>query len=258
MPSDGSAATQMADVNDLVAKGVKAIAISPSDPNMETPWLNNLSKSVSIITVDSDAPASKRLAYLGTDNYAAGQLAGQLIKQALPKGGKIVLFVGKKNAENAVEREQGITDCLAGSNVHILDIMEDNADIGKAKANAARAIADYPDLAMEVGLWSKNGPAILSAVNDAHRIGKIKIVCFDQDVDTLSGIKSNAIYATVVQQPYEIGYQSTKLLAHLVAGDNSGLPKTGTKYFESKAITHANVDQYMADLSKETGTYWGP
>jgi ribose transport system substrate-binding protein len=257
-PSDGSAATQKSDVDDLVAKGVKAIAISPVDPKNQTEWINGLSKTVSVLTQDSDAPNSKRLAYLGTDNHAAGVLAGQLIKQGLPNGGKIMLFVGNRDAQNAKDREQGIRDALAGSKIQILDVRTDNADDTLAKTNAADMMTAHPDLAMEVGLYSYDGPAILSAVTDAHNVGKVKIVCFDQEKATLAGVKSGAIYGTVVQQPFQFGYAATKLLAQLAKGDKSGLPANGIEYFPAKQVTSSNIAAYIAELDKETGQEWGP
>ncbi len=88
MPDDGTAATQKKDVDDLLAKGVKGIAISPVDPANETPYLNTVAAKTNLITSDSDAATSNRLCYIGTDNHAAGVMAGGLLKEALPKGGK--------------------------------------------------------------------------------------------------------------------------------------------------------------------------
>jgi ribose transport system substrate-binding protein len=252
-PSDGSAATQKQDVNDLIVAGVKAIALSPVDPKNQTPWINQIAGKISVVTQDSDAPLSKRLAYVGTDNYTAGKLAGQEIKEALPSGGKIMLFVGNRDSQNAHDREQGIRDALAGSAVQILDVRTDNADSTLAKTNAADALTANPDLAMEVGLYSYNGPAILSAIQDAHEVGKVKIVCFDQEMQTLTGVEKGAIFATVVQQPYQIGYQGTKLLAQLVHGNKSGIPANGEIYLPAQVITSSNAASYITELNKETG-----
>jgi ribose transport system substrate-binding protein len=169
-----------------------------------------------------------------------------------------MLFVGDRSAQNAHDREMGIRDALRGSNIQILDVRTDNTDHALAKSNAADAMTAHPDLAAEVGLWSYNGPAIVSAVEDAHNVGKVKIIAFDQEKGTLAGIKSGAIYATVVQQPYQFGFEGTKLLAALARGDKSGLPKSGTLYFPAQAITSSNVDSYITKLYNETGKHWGP
>ncbi len=83
----------------------------------------------------------------------------------------------------------------------------------------------YPDISGLVGLWSYNGPAILGAVRDAGKAGQVKIVCFDSDAETLAGIKSGDIYATVVQQPFEFGRLSMLNLAKVINGDKSVVPR---------------------------------
>jgi ribose transport system substrate-binding protein len=253
MPADGTAATQKQLVNDAIAKGVNAIAISPVDPSNETTWINSIASKASVITQDSDAPKSSRLCYLGTDNHSAGLTAGGLIKLALPNGGKIMVFVGNKDAQNAHDRYQGIVDALKGTKVQILDVRTDQADNALAKTNAADALAANPDLAAEVGLWGYNGPAILSAVQAANKVGKVKIICFDGEDATLAGVKSGAIFGTVVQQPFEFGYEGTKLLWALSKGDKSGVPASGTKFFPALAVTPSNIAKYEADQIKLTG-----
>ncbi|MBC8136228.1 MAG: sugar-binding protein [Fibrella sp.] len=252
MPTEG-AADQKSKVEDLLAKGVKAIAISPVDPKNQTAWLDTVAEKAVLITQDSDAPGSKRMCYIGTDNVAAGKQAGELIKKALPEGGKIMLFVGKRDAENARQREEGIRQALEGSKVTILDVRTDDADRARAKSNAADALTKYPDLAAEVGIWSYNGPAILSAVTDAGKTGKVKIICFDEEDATLAGIKSGAIYATVVQQPYQFGYQGVKMMVDIVKGDKSGVPESKQKIVETQGITKETVDEFKANLDKQRG-----
>src|SRR5690242_13386416 len=210
---DGTAAGQKRIVEDLLAKGVDGIAISPVDPANQTAMLDDAAQRAVVFTHDSDAPNSKRECYVGTDNVAAGRQAGELIKEALPQGGKIALFVGKLDARNAQERLQGIKDAIAGTKIEILDVRTDDTDEVRAKANVAEMLVSHPEVAGLVGLWSYNGPAILNAVRDAGRIGQIKIIAFDEDDETLSGVKSGAIVGTIVQQPYEFGYQAITLLA---------------------------------------------
>src|SRR5262249_48968181 len=198
---------------DLMAKGTDGIAISPVDPENQTPLINSTAKQALVFTQDSDAPKSDRACYVGTDNVAAGRQAGQLIKEVLPGGGKIMLFVGKLDARNAQERIQGIKEALQGSNIEIIDTRTDDVDSVRAKSNAADTLVRYPDIKALVGLWSYNGPAILNAIKEANKVGQVKIVTFDEADETLAGIREGAIYATVVQQPFEFGYQAIKLMA---------------------------------------------
>ena len=221
----------------MLAKGVKGIAISPVDPPNETDYLNTVAAKTNLITSDSDAPNSNRLCYIGTDNHAAGVMAGGLIKKAIPGGGKIILFVGKSDAQNAKDRISGIQDALKGSNIQIIDTRTDDADHARAKQNAADAIVSHPDLAGMVGIWSYNGPAIYSAVKGANKQGKIQIVAFDQEEDTMTGIKDGTIYGTIVQQPYQFGYKSIEILDQLAHGDKSGIPASKLIIIPTQAIT---------------------
>src|SRR5213595_1263851 len=170
--SDGTAAEQQRIVEDLLAKGVNGFAISPVDPVNQTQMLNRAAQQALVVTQDSDAPKRNRACYIGTDNVAAGRQAGGLIKEALPQGGKIMIFVGVLDAANAQQRYQGLKEALAGSNVQIIDVRTDNTDRVRAKSNAADTLVNNPDIAGMVGLWSYNGPAILSAVKEANKVGK--------------------------------------------------------------------------------------
>jgi ribose transport system substrate-binding protein len=253
IPADGSAAEQKRILDDLLAKGIAGVAISPVDPDNQTQLINDTVKQALVLTQDSDAPKSDRACYIGTDNRAAGRQAGELIKEVLPQGGKIMLFVGKLDARNAQERYQGIKDALAGSKVEIIDVRTDDTDRVRAKSNASDTLVKYPDVVCMVGLWSYNGPAILNAVKDAGKTGQVKIVCFDEEDETLAGVKSGAIYATVVQQPYEFGYQSVKLMARILGGDNSEIPANKQIFVPTLIIKKEGVDEFTTRINRLRG-----
>ena len=101
-------------VDDLLTKGVdgdRHLARRSAEPDRAD---RRRRETAVVFTQDSDAPQSARTCYIGTDNVAAGRQAGQLIREAIPEGGAIMLFVGKLDARNAQERVQGIKDALAG------------------------------------------------------------------------------------------------------------------------------------------------
>jgi len=253
IPSDGTAAEQRRIVDDLLAKGVSGLAISPVDPVNQTQMINEVAKQILVLTQDSDAPQSDRACYLGTDNVAAGRQAGELIKEALPQGGKIMVFVGKSDARNAQERFQGIKETLQGSKVEILDLRTDDTDRVRAKSNVSDTLVKHADIAGLVGLWSYNGPAILNAVKDAGKVGQVKIICFDEEDETLAGVKDGAIFATVVQQPYEFGYQSVLLMAKILGGDSSSIPTNKQKIIPTLIIKQNNVAEFTAKINRLRG-----
>ncbi|GMW02555.1 MAG: sugar ABC transporter substrate-binding protein [Candidatus Hydrogenedentota bacterium] len=253
VPPNGTAQEQQSILEDLVTRGIDGIAISPKDPVNQTSMLNAAAAKVPLVTQDSDAPDSDRICYIGTDNYEAGIAAGGLIKRALPEGGKIMLFVGTLDAQNAQDRKRGIEEALKGSNITIVDTRTDETDRVKAINNVQDALVSTPDLVGMVGLWSYNGPAILNGVRDSRKLGRVKIICFDEEEETLQGVKDGHIAGTIVQQPFEFGYQSVKLLVQLAAGDQSGVPESKQLVIPVKTITQENLEAFWSELKQQTG-----
>jgi ribose transport system substrate-binding protein len=246
-PATRTAAAQQEVINELVAHGVDGIAISPIDADNQTEFLNSIGGKVLLVCADSDAENSKRACYIGTDNVAAGAQAADLLKAALPQGGKVVIFVGYPNAQNARERIQGITNGLVGSNIQIVDTMADETKSALAVKNAQDALAKYPDLAGMVGLYSYDGPAILTAVRGAGKAGQVKIVCFDAESDTLAGIAAGDIYGTIVQNPFSIGRETVFRMGQYLRGDKTQLAG-GKIFISSHAVNKDNVAAYQASL----------
>lgn len=237
----------------LDAEEADAIAISPIDPAAQKTVINNAAKRALVLTQDSDAADTDRSVYLGADNRAAGRQAGELIKKALPQGGKIMVFVGKREVQNAKERFEGLKESLQGSNVVILDLMTDDADAGTARSNAYEAWKKNPDIAGMVGLWSYNGPAIVQALRPEGKLGKIQIVCFDDERDTLTAIKEGSIFGSVAQQPFEYGYQTVKTAAQILKGDRSVIPANKIIFLPTVVIQKNNVDEYIKKLDQLLG-----
>ncbi|HEV2828148.1 MAG TPA: sugar-binding protein [Pyrinomonadaceae bacterium] len=230
-----------------------AIAISVVDPVGQKQVINDATKRALVITQDSDAPDSDRALYLGADNRAAGRQAGELVKKALPQGGKIMVFVGKKDVQNARERFEGLKESLQGSKVEIIDLLTDDTDLGRARQNAYETLKKYPDIAGMVGLWSYNGPAILQALAPEGKAGQVKIVCFDDERATLAAIKEGTIFGTVAQQPYEYGYQAVQMAGKILRGDRSGVPANKTILIPTVVIQKNNVDDYSKKLDQLLG-----
>jgi ribose transport system substrate-binding protein len=201
-----------------VASGVDGIAVSPIEASAFAPVIDSaIDKGIPVITFDSDSEKSKRLAYLGTNNYEAGRKAGEEAVRLLPNGGKFVAFVGMMSAQNARDRYQGFLDAVKGHNIEPLqEPFQDKADkSGAAIRNVADAITRYGDkINLFLGIWSYNGPAIVKAVQQAGIRDKnqVKIVCFDGDPETLRNLQAGLVDATVVQKPYEFGRLSVHLL----------------------------------------------
>jgi ribose transport system substrate-binding protein len=250
-PEQSAAAIQQRLMDDLVAAGVAGIMVSAVDPKHQTEGLDKVASQTLLFTTDSDAPQSKRIAYIGSSNVDAGKQAGAMMVKALPNGGKCIGFVGLLEADNARERIEGIKDALAGSKVELVDVRGDDIDQTRAKRNVEDALAKTPDIDCMVGIYSYNTPRIYEALKEAGKLGSIKIIGFDGDPITLGGVKEGTIVGTVVQQPYEWGYQGMKLMAKYLEGDKSGIPANGLIIVPTKVIDQSNVDAYVAELKAQ-------
>ncbi len=270
MPAaDGAVANQKRMVEELLAMKVDGIAISPIDPDNQTDLLNEAAAQTKLVTQDADAPKSNRLAYIGMDNYQAGRMCGKLIKEANPDGGKVILFVGRLEQLNARLRRQGVIDELLdrspdasrndpndgeikGEKFTILDTRTDNFDFAAAKALPEDALSRYPDVDCMVGLFAYNPPYILEAVRGANKLGKVKVVAFDEDDATLQAIKDGHCYGTIVQNPYRYGYDSVMLLAKMAKGTAGEMPADRFFNIDARAIKSDSVDEFWAELKKLT------
>ena len=246
IPGQASAAEQRRILDELLARKVSGVAISAINPASQTDVLNRVAEQSVLFTTDSDAPASKRMLYIGTDNVAAGRAAGEQMKKAMPEGGRAMLFVGTMDADNARERVQGIRESLQGGKIEIIDVRTDESDFARARRNAEDALSRESNLGMMVGLWAYNTPQIYQAVREAGRQGKVKIVGFDEDALTLRGVADGTIHSTVVQQPYEFGYRSMKGLIRVVNGDRGWIPASKQDIVETKVIDRTNVGEFQS------------
>jgi ribose transport system substrate-binding protein len=252
-PEQSSVAIQQRLMDDLVTAGVKGIMVSAVDPKTSTDGLNKIASQTALFTTDSDAPQTKRVAYIGSSNVDAGKQAAEIAKKAMPNGGKCLGFVGLLGADNAKERIQGMKDGLAGTKIELVDVRGDDIDQARAKKNVEDALVASPDVTCMVGFYSYNTPRIYEALKEAGKLGKIKIIGFDEDPITLGGVKEGTIAATVVQQPFEWAYQGMKLMAAYLKGDKSGIPANNLIIIPTKIIGKDDVDAYAANLKAMAG-----
>lgn len=269
MPA-GGAVEQKSMLEDLVTRGADGIAVSPIDASNQIDLLNMVAENSILITHDSDAPDSDRQVFIGVDNYDGGRLCGQLVKEALPEGGTVMILIGRMEQDNAKRRRQGVIDELLdrshdptrfdppgdeikGEKFTILGTLTDQFDRSKAKANAEDTLARHPDLSAFVGLFAYNPPAALEALDSAGKLGQVKVIAFDEDNNTLQGIVDGNVHGTVVQNPYQYGYESVKVLKALHEGDTSVIPEDKFIHVPARQIRKADVDEFWKDLKEKRG-----
>ncbi len=249
-PGDGTAGRQRTLIETEIARGKQGMAVSVLDPKGAIDLLNEAAKKMHVVTQDSDCPESNRRAYIGTNNVDAGRVAGEEIVKALPEGGNVVLFVGKLDVANARERRQGIIEATKDHGVKILETFTDEGDRPRAQQNVRNALNKYQDVDALVGLWEYNPPAIIRVVKEKKLEGKIKIVGFDENDATLQAIEDGVVESTVVQQPYEFGYQSIRTLSRLIRNEDPEIPANGLLYIPVKVINKSNVKEFRKSVAE--------
>ncbi len=274
LPPNGLPEEQRRFIESLVARDVDGIGISVTDPDNSTPFLNSIiDRGVPMVMFDSDAPNSERLAYVGMSNYAAGRMAGETVKEVLPDGGEFVIIVGRLDAQNAIERRQGIIDELNGepyqaqypgqmtpnrANIELdggkwtlLETATDGGDQSRAKSNAEDAILRYEDMDLMVGMWSYSTPAIISAVRDANLLGEMNIIAFDQETEVLQGIEDGYVFATMGQDPFTYGVRTIEILNEVIRGLDPEIPADGLVDVPAVKITGDNIEEVWAKYRQQ-------
>jgi ribose transport system substrate-binding protein len=254
---DGTVADQNKKLEELASQNYDGIAVSAIAPADQVKKLNEVAEKTHLITFDSDAPASNRLLYIGTNNFEAGKALGEQIVELLPEGGKMAVFVGTLSADNAKQRLQGIEAAIDGHEIEIVDKREDQTDRAKAQSNVEDIINAHSDLDLVAGLWSYNGPAIALAIDRLGKQDAVKAAAFDEEEETLKAIEKGTIAATVVQKPFQFGYLASKWMHELATDEKAAkakLPKDGVIDTGVDVITKENVAEFKAKLAELKGS----
>ncbi len=266
-PAKGNASEQNRVLENIIQKGdYQGVAVSPIDPENQGDALNKVAAAMPLLCHDSDAPKSNRRFYIGTNNVDAGREMGKFIKAQLPEGGRLIITVGKLDALNAKQRREGLILEMGGSaeavngdasqpltagKYTVLETITDGADQTVAKRNAENAVTKYPDLSGFIGLWSYNAPQVLEALKSTGKLGQIRVFAFDEDPSTLAAITAGHCDGTLVQQPYEFGYQAMKYLKDIYDGKAVAIPASKEIPIPVQVVTKSTVaafEKKLADL----------
>jgi ribose transport system substrate-binding protein len=226
--NDGTPQGQLDKLRQFASQSdIAAIGISPCDAAnvaIADEMRNLKNRGIHVITIDSDVDRAKmrdcRFAFVGTNNLSGGIELGKCLKGLRPEGGGYITFVGRKGAQNAIDRIQGVA-LGTGDRWKQLDCMGDDIDRNVARENVRNAIANHKqNLNALVGIWSYNAPAIVDVVKkDAEVRKEHLVVAFDAEPLAIAGMGDGMIDAMVVQNPYEMGYQGVRLMQALVRND---------------------------------------
>jgi len=189
---------------------------------------NLAAKGVKVITVDGDVNREKfpdaRPFYIGTNNIEGGRLLGSVAHTLLESRGKTsggyVQFAGFTDNDNARARMNGFKE-MVGSSFQEVDRMSDEMDLSKARDNVRTALVNHPDLVSLVGIWAYNAPAIAEVTQERGVRDRLTIITFDAQAAALNHMAEGRIDAMVVQNPFEMGIQTVRLLTAMHEQDEA-------------------------------------
>lgn len=185
-----------------------------------TPLINRIvSDGTPVITVDTDVPDSKRISYIGTDNYLAGYIAGRALAADTQGRANVAIITGSFYKNHQKLRVQGFKDAVKmEKNIHIIDIEESEISRVRAAEKAYQIISKYPQVDAFFGTSALDGIGIAQVVEQYKRQSQIYIIGFDTLPETLDYMKKGIIRATIEQQPYDMGYGAVKMMIDINKG----------------------------------------
>jgi ABC-type sugar transport system substrate-binding protein len=204
-----------------------------------------MAAGIPVVTFDSDAPDSERVAYYGTDNRAAGRQQAEVMAEALGGKGKVTLVTGSLVMEDLNERMEGVKEVFAEKypDIEIVDTIATEDDFAKALDVCEAMLRAHPDLDGVI-VVSMTGsvamPKVLADPAFADR-GDLVVVGFDDFEDTLQGIRDGYILATMVQRPKQMGIYVIDGLYALNTGETAESVDTGII-----VVTKDNIDTYKS------------
>ncbi len=207
-------------VENLITRGVDAIGISPCDGKALVPVIEKaVAKGIPVVTVDSDAKTNKRLAYIGTDNEKAGEMAARELAKLMGGKGKVLIIQGVPGAENLMQRVKGFKRVIAKyPQIRIVSEQACQSDQALALNITENALTVHPDLGGIFGVNAPGAPGAAQAVKAVGKAGKVKIVGFDALPDTVRYCAEGVIQAIVEQRPYRMGYLAVRYLKEALEG----------------------------------------
>lgn len=260
-PADGNGQEQARIIDELVAKGVKGIIVSPADGDAIIGACKNaMDKGIPVISVISGMnDESAYYGELGGTNYNVGVTGGNYVANLIGEKGTVgILTIPGVPVHD--QRSTGYVETFAKyPNIEVLPLVNTDADPNKGQERAAALIQANPDLKALIGTDSVGGAAAARAVKEAGKVGDILVLGMDRDEDLLGYIKEGTVTATVASKSFTTKYMAMHYIYWILnntiedvsdwkaAGVNPVPRVTDTG---NMIIDAGNVDIFLKDLGK--------
>lgn len=216
-PSTFSPDEELKAFNQTVEQKPSGILVSASDAAMfREPIDKAVLQGIPVICMDADSPDSRRVLFIGTDNFRAGQESGKIMAKVLAGTGNIAV-ISLPNQLNTEKRRGGLEDLLKKyPGIKIVATIDDKGDPAVAD-DAVKELIQSKKQKIDgiIGLEASGGQGAADALHLLDMTGKIKIVAFDKEPATLDAIERGWITATVAQKPYVMAFYGVRFLDDL-------------------------------------------
>jgi len=251
-PPHGDLDEQKQIIEDLVDRGYHGLMVSVVSPQEQTPLLNRAATKLNVITVDSDAPQSRRLAFVGPRHYDMGLAVGMSVVRLLPDGGTVAVFCGDLRAENVVQRLGGIQDAFRQQDIRIVSQNEDLTDLSRSRQQVTDVLRNHPDIDVLMGLWSYNGGIIRSVLRAEGKTDTVKVVAFAEEEEALEGIREGTIQYGVAQTAFDFAYLGARLLRDLAYEGESAIPPGGELNTGFVLVDQHNLREFRDTVTRQS------
>jgi len=199
-----------------IAKKPKGIVVVGFEPSLNSIVDKAIGLGIPVVTVDADLPGSKRLAFVGTGNFNAGVTGGNKLASLIGGKGKVAIMT-RPGQSNLEERVAGYKSALAAfKDITVVQVVDTQSDPVVAAQAAAALLQKFPDLAGIACVEAAGGSGAATAVREAKKTGKVKIIAMDRGGEVLDAIGSGVISASVAQQTALMPYYAVQILYNLV------------------------------------------
>jgi ribose transport system substrate-binding protein len=198
-----------------VTAGPAGILVSPARAKFFQDAIDSAVRAgIPVICIDSDSPESRRILFIGTDNYRAGVESARHMANLLHGSGRVLLITILAQL-NLNERLRGVLETFGQQPIEITEVIDDEGDPGKAEAQTAAVFDRKEKIDGILCLEASGGAGAAKVLQRFALSGKIPIVAMDKDPDTLDWIKKGVISVTIAQKPYAMSYYGLKFLDDL-------------------------------------------
>lgn len=220
--------TQNSMVEDAVADGAEAIVFSAIDYENNASAVDAAAQAgVSIVAIDSSVDSQAVSTYIGTDNYAAGQMAAKAALDRLEGELTVGLVNYDVSSANGQERERGAVAAFAESGrAEVAAVINTLAEAGHAKEDTKALLENYPEINVILAFNEPTSVGAAQAVEELDRADDVFLVGFDSNVITIDALREGVVDALIVQNPYAMGYLGVESAYKLVNGQGSALEET--------------------------------